>query len=79
MSSYRIRLINSEFDSSDEADYASSEEALRSAIAGATRIAGESVAKGVPSSAVEIQIYDGPQLVDRHVVTVSMAGLIVQQ
>ena len=77
MAQYRIRLINSEFDSSDEAEYASSEEALRAAIAGATRIAGDSVARGEPSSAVEIQIYDGTELVDRHIVTVSWAGLTV--
>jgi hypothetical protein len=78
MASYRVRLINAEFESSDEAEYASAEEALRSAIAGATRIAGDSVAKGELSSAVEIQVYDGTELVDRHIVTVSLAGLIVE-
>ena len=78
MARYRIRLINSEFDSSDEASYSSSDEALQSAISSATRIAGESVAKGKPSSAIEIQIYDGTELVDRHIVTVSLAGLIVE-
>ena len=78
MATYRIRLINSEFDSSDEAQYASCEEALRAAIAGATRIAGDSVAKGACSSAIEIQIYDASGIVARHVVTVSVAGLIAE-
>jgi hypothetical protein len=75
MPRYRIRLINSEFESSDEADYPSLEKAWRSAIVGATQVVTESVAEGKMSVAVEVQIYEGEQLVARNVVSLNVADL----
>lgn len=76
MPSYRIRLINSEFESADEADYPSLEAARRSAIVGATQIVSDSVASGEASVAVEIQIYADDELVARTVVSLNVADLI---
>lgn len=75
MPRYRIRLINSEFQSADEDDYPSIESALRSAIIGATRVASDAVAEGETSVAIEIQIHQGEQLVARNVVSLNIADL----
>ena len=75
MPQYRIRLINSKFQSSDEADYPSLESARSAAIIGAARVITESVAEGELSVAVEVQIYEGEQLVLRNVVSMNVADL----
>ena len=75
MPCYRIRLINSEFESADEVDYPSIETARRSAIIGATQVLSNSVAKGQASVAVEIQIYADDELVARTVVSLNVADL----
>jgi hypothetical protein len=75
MPQYRIRLINSEFESTDEADYPSIESARRSAIIGATQVVSDAIAQGQTSVAVEVQIHDRGQLVARNVVSLSVADL----
>ena len=72
---YRIRLINSEFESCDESTYPSQELATASAIAGATRIVSDSITDGTPAAAIEIQIHAGETMVARKVVTLSVADL----
>jgi hypothetical protein len=79
MPRYRIRMINSQFESADEVDYPSLEAARKAAIGTATTIAGESIAQGEPASAVEIQIFDDGRLVSRQVVTLSVAEFTLGQ
>ena len=76
MPCYRIRLINSEFESADEVDYPSIETARHSAIIGATQVLSDSVAKGQASVAVEIQIYEDDELTARTIVSLNVADLI---
>ena len=54
MPRYRIRMINSEFESFDEADYPSLDVARQTAIATATKVAAESLLEGVATTAVEV-------------------------
>jgi hypothetical protein len=75
MPRYSIRLINSEFESFDEAEYASLGDAVQTAIATATRVVAESISEGEPTAAVELQIREGEHLVARHVVTLSVSDL----
>jgi len=75
MPRYLIRLINSEFETAEEADYPSVEDARRAAIATATKVVAESGFEEGPSVAVEAQVYDGEKLVARNVITLSLSDL----
>jgi hypothetical protein len=75
MPRYRIRMINSEFESFDEADYPSLDAARQMAISTATRIAAESLLDGVTTTAIEVEIHEQLAMVARHVVTLSVADL----
>ncbi|HEY7005762.1 MAG TPA: hypothetical protein VH392_04690 [Sphingomicrobium sp.] len=75
MPRYRIRLINSEFESVGETDYPSLDAARKAAIATATKVVAESSAEEAPSVAVEVQIHEGETLVARHVVSLSVSDL----
>lgn len=72
---YRIRMTNSDFESVDEAEYRSLDAALKSAITTATKIAGESIGDGVPSSAVEVQVSKDDVVLARKVITLSVSNL----
>jgi len=74
---YRIHLINSDFESVEEFDYPSLEDARKGAIIAATAIVSESAAQGEPTTAVELQLYCDGARVARHVVTLSVAQLII--
>jgi hypothetical protein len=76
MPRFRIRMINSEFESCDEGDFVSLTSARESAIVTATKVAVDSVANGEESAAVEVQIYDGEQLALGQVVTLSVSDLL---
>ena len=75
MPRYRIRMINSEFESFEESDYPSLQAVRQAAISTASRVAAESVADGAPNAAVELQIREGEEMVARHVVTLSVSDL----
>ena len=75
MPRYRIRMINSEFESFDEADYPTLAAARQMAISTATKIASESVLDGETTTAVEIEIHEDSAMVARHVVTLSVADI----
>jgi hypothetical protein len=75
MPRYRIRMINSEFESVEEADYPSLDAARSTAIVTAAKVACESIAAGEPAVAVEVEIRDGDGFVERSVVTLSVADL----
>jgi hypothetical protein len=70
---FRIRMINSTFESADEVEFSSLDKARRSAITAATSIVSESIAEGEVASAVEVQIFEEERLVSRQVVTLSVA------
>lgn len=72
---FRIRMINSDFESFEERDYRSLEAARQAAVVTAARIACESIAAGEPICAIELEIRDGDDLVARNVVTLSVADL----
>lgn len=75
MPRYRIRLINSEFDSADESDFPSLEAARKSAVHTATKVVSEAVADGENASAVEVHICEEEHMVSRQVVTLSVVDL----
>ena len=79
MPSFRIRLINSQFESVDEVGFDSLEAARQASICAAVRIVGESIAEGELTSAVEIEILKGEELESRQVVTLSVTELTTGQ
>ena len=76
MPRYRIRMINSQFESCDEAEYASLDAVREVAINTAAKVAAESVADGEHTAAIELEIHEDVTLVARHVVTLSVADLM---
>jgi hypothetical protein len=76
MPRYRIHMINSEYQSDEEGEYPSLNAARRTAIDTAIRIAAESIAKGEPTAAVEINIEEDGRPVLHHVVNLSVSGLL---
>lgn len=75
MPRYRIHMINSEFQSVEEAEYPSLDEARRSAIATAVRVAAEATLDGERNVAVEVQIHEADVLMARNVVMVGVSDL----
>jgi predicted transcriptional regulator len=75
MPRYRIRMINSKFESVDDADHSSLEAARTSAISTAVKVAAEAVAGGEPNAAVEVEIYEDQTVVARKLVTLSVSDL----
>jgi hypothetical protein len=73
MSRYRIRLINSHFETADEVDFSSIESARKSGVAAAMSIVAEAVAEGEATAAIEVQIFENEKLVSRQVVTLSVS------
>lgn len=73
MPHFRIRMINSTFESADEADFSSLERARKAAITAATNMVSELIVEGERASAVEVQIFEDDRLVSRQVVTLSVA------
>lgn len=77
MPRFRIRMINADFESCEETEYASLQEASRRAIASGARVVTEAIASGEERiSAVELQIHEGERLVAHHVVNLSVADLL---
>lgn len=75
MPSYRIRLINSHFESVDEVNFVSLDAAQKSAIATAMTIVSEAIVAGERTSAVELQISETEELLSRQVVALSVTDL----
>jgi len=73
MPRFRIRMINSTFESNDEAEFSSLERARKTAVTAATNMVSESIVEGERASAVEVQIFEGDRLVSRQVVALSVA------
>ena len=74
MPHFHIRMINSDFDSSEQNDYPSLEDASRNAIRSAVRVAADVIA-GEAVTTVEVRVSERDKLLARHVVTLSVAHL----
>jgi hypothetical protein len=73
-------MINSEFESSEETDYPSLQDASKRAIASGARVVTESIAGGEErSAAVELKIHQGERLVAHHIVSLSVADLLPRE
>jgi len=75
MPKYQIRLIDSEFDSTEESDYHSIVAASKEGIRTAARVAADRLEDGMTSEAIEIRISEGDRIVARHVVSLSVSNL----
>ena len=74
---YHIRLINSEFVSSADADHESIDEALRGGIDSAIDVARDALTKGEASVAVEIRLEEQGIVVARRVLALGVSELAV--
>ena len=76
MPTYTTRMINSEFDTSDEgSEHASPEAASRAAILAAATVARDLYAKGEELPQIEVIVSDRERIVARHLVTLSVANV----
>lgn len=78
MPTFRIRMINAEFESCDESDFATLEAASKNAIASGARVVAESIVDGNVVSAVELQIHADDRLVAHHIVNMSVSDLLLR-
>jgi hypothetical protein len=73
-------MINAEFESCEETDYPSLQDASKRAIASGARVLTEAIASGEErTAAVELQIRQGEHLVAHHVVSLSVADLLPRE
>jgi hypothetical protein len=79
MRAYLIRLINSEFDTSETSRFASFEDARKSAVDTAVKMLADAIGEGETSSAIEVEISEGERLVSRQVVSLSVVQLMAQE
>ena len=77
MPRYRIHMINSEFQSSQEDDFPSVEHALRTGVLAAANIASEQVAMGEANAAIEIRVEKDDQVLAPRIVTFSISDLAI--
>lgn len=75
MPNFRIRVINTDFDNSNEIDRASAHEARAEALKSALQIGVEEVCKGTPFFGAEVRIEDGSEVLERLVVAVGVSPL----
>jgi|tagenome__1003787_1003787.scaffolds.fasta_scaffold15890192_1 hypothetical protein len=77
MHHYRIHMINSDFESSEEGAYASLQAAIEAALRSASEVARDLIAKGEANSAIEIRIEENDQVIARRVLAYSISPLAV--
>jgi len=75
MPQYRVHMINSEFESSDEGEYPSPEAAMAAGIGAAVKVAGEAIGRGELTSAVEIRVEQGDGIIQRRILAFSVSEL----
>lgn len=75
MPQFRIHIVNSMFESSEDGEFPSLDAALRVALNAGVKIAGETIAAGHETSAIEIRIEDDEEIVARRVLSFSVADL----
>ena len=76
MPRYRVHMINSDFESSENGDYPSLEAAFKAGIAAASRVATEAIAAGHDNSSVEIRVEQADHIVGRRILTFSVSELL---
>jgi hypothetical protein len=77
MDQYRIHMINSDFESSEEATFASVDAALEAGVRSASDVARDLIAKGETNSAIEIRLERDGQVIARRILAYSIASLAV--
>jgi hypothetical protein len=75
MPRFRVHMINSDFSSSEEGDYASVEAAVEAGVRGAAEVASDQIAKGTPAAAIEIRVEQGDEVLARRVIAFSVSDL----
>lgn len=75
MPRFRIRVINTDFDNSNEIDRSSVDEARAEALKSALQIGVDEVCNGTPFFGAEVRVEDGGEVVDRLVVAVGVSPL----
>ena len=75
MPTFRIRIINNEFDNSNEIERPSADAVRADALKGALQIGVDEVCNGTPFFGAEIRIEEGDQVVERLVVAVGVSSL----
>lgn len=69
-------MVNAEFESSDEGDYASIDAAAKAATSAATSLVSESIAEGKSTAAIEFRIFEVERLALHRVVSLSVAEML---
>ena len=72
-------MINAEFESCDESEFASLDAASRNAINSGARVVAEAVVSGSSVSAVELLIHAEERLVAHHIVNMSVTDLLTRE
>ena len=75
MPTFRIRVINTEFDDSNEIDRPSADQARAEALKSALQIGVDEVCKGTPFFGAEVRVENGGEIVERLVVAVGVSPL----
>lgn len=75
MPTFHVTVLNEHFESENEHNCASVEEALKAALKGALDIATEQVASGKPFFAAEVTLKEGNKIQSRMVVSVGASPL----
>jgi hypothetical protein len=75
MPTFQIRVINTNYDSSNEIDRASAEEARTEALKSALQIGVDEVCNGTPFFGAEVRIESGRETLERLVVAIGVSPL----
>ena len=75
MPTFRIRVINTDFDDSNEIDKPSADQARAEALKSALQIGVDEVCKGTPFFGAEVRIENGSDVLERLVVAVGVSPL----
>lgn len=76
MARYSIHMINSEFESREDEDYPTLDEARRMGVIAATKVVSEAIVNGEQTSAVEVRIEDAERVLAHCVVNLSVSNLL---
>lgn len=75
MPKFRIRVINTAFDDSNEINRPSADEARAEALKGALQIGVNEICNGTPFFGAEVRIENGDEVVERLIVAVGVSPL----
>jgi hypothetical protein len=75
MPTFRIRVINTDFDNSSEIDQPSADEARAEAVRSALQIGVDEVCQGTPFFGAEVRVENGSEVIERLVVAIGVSPL----